>query len=65
MRTGRFTCLRDDVRIGRLEVICRLGFWSGRQDGRAKKSKCASASSLFVVLKCTMLDRKTVTIPTP
>jgi hypothetical protein len=63
MRRGLFTCLRDDVSIGCHEVICRLGFWSGQQDGRAKKSKCASASSLFVVLKYTMLDQKTVTIP--
>jgi hypothetical protein len=38
MRRGQFMCLRDDVRVGRLEVICRLGFWSGQQDWRAKKS---------------------------
>ena len=63
MRRGQFMCLRDDVRVGGLEVACRLGFGSGQQDGRAKKSKCASASSLFVVLKYTMLYQKTVTIP--
>lgn len=35
VRRGGSTCLRDDVRIGWLEVIGRPSFGSGHHDGRA------------------------------